>query len=277
MNKKMWTIICLLTLLMGGIIIYKHLKNNYENTELKLHVFNAGKADSMLLYNDNFSVLIDTGEEELGNTIVNYLNDLGIEKLDYLIITHFDKDHVGGASKVINNIEIGSILQSNYPKESKVYDKYLEAIKNNNVKVVTVVKDISFSFGDIKFVVNGPDEEEYSEKPSNNSSLITKVYYKDNSLLFMGDAENLRISEFLSENNETFDFLKVPYHGHYQEKLEELIKRISPKYALITSSDKEIEDESTLEVLNKYNVKTYLTRKGTIDVVFDGTTIEVSQ
>ena len=211
MDKRMWIIIGLLTLLLSGILIYKQVNNNYDNSDLKLHVFNAGKADSMLLYNDNFAVLIDAGEEELGESIVNYLNDLGISKLDYLIITHFDKDHVGGASKVINSIEIGSILQSNYVKESKVYDKYLEAIKTNNVKVTTVTKDVTFNFGDIKFVVNGPDEEEYVEKPSNNSSLITKVYFKDNSLLFMGDAENLRISEYLNENNETFDFLKVPF------------------------------------------------------------------
>lgn len=277
MDKRMWIIVGLLKLLLSGILIYKQVSNNYDNSDLKLHVFNAGKADSMLLYNDNLAVLIDTGEEELGDSIVEFLNDLGISKLDYLIITHFDKDHVGGASKVINSIEIGSILQSNYVKESRVYDKYLEAIKNNNVKVTTVTKDVTFNFGDIRFVVNGPDVEEYVEKPSNNSSLITKVYFKDNSLLFMGDAENLRISEYLNENNETFDFLKVPYHGHYQDKLEELINRVSPKYAVITSSDKEIEDEETLEILNKYNVKTYLAREGEIDFTFDGTSIEVKQ
>ena len=277
MDKRMWIIIGLLTLLLSGILIYKQVNNNYDNSDLKLHVFNAGKADSMLLYNDNFAVLIDTGEEELGDSIVEFINDLGISKLDYLIITHFDKDHVGGASKVINSIKIGCILQSNYVKESRVYDKYLEAIKNNNVKVTTVTKDVIFNFGDIKFVVNGPDVEEYVEKPSNNSSLITKVYFKDNSLLFMGDAENLRISEYLNENNETFDFLKVPYHGHYQDRLEELINSVSPKYAVITSSDKEMEDEETLEILNKYNAKIYLAREGEIGFTFDGTSIEVKQ
>ena len=277
MNKKMWIIVVLLTLIVGGVTIYKQLINNYENDELILHVFNAGKADSMLLYNENFAVLIDTGEEELGNTILEYLKEVNIEKIDYLIITHFDKDHVGGASQIINNIEIGMILQSNYPKDSKSYNKYLEAIENNGIKVTTVTKELSFNFGDIKFAIDGADEKEYDDKPSNNSSLITRVLFKDNSLLFMGDAEDLRISEFLNDNEETYDFIKIPYHGHYQENLEELIKNINPKYAVITSSDEEKEDEVTLDILSKYNVSTYLARDGELDIIFDGFNIAVNQ
>ena len=277
MNKKMWIIVVLLTLIVGGVTIYKQLINNYENDELILHVFNAGKADSMLLYNENFAVLIDTGEEELGNTILEYLKEVNIEKIDYLIITHFDKDHVGGASQIINNIEIGMKLQSNYPKDSKSYNKYLEAIENNGIKVTTVTKELSFNFGDIKFAIDGADEKEYDDKPSNNSSLITKVLFKDNSLLFMGDAEDLRISEFLNDNEETYDFIKIPYHGHYQENLEELIKNINPKYAVITSSDEEKEDEVTLDILSKYNVSTYLARDGELDIIFDGFNIAVNQ
>ena len=277
MNKKMWIIVVLLTLIVGGVTIYKQLINNYENDELILHVFNAGKADSMLLYNENFAVLIDTGEEELGNTILEYLKEVNIEKIDYLIITHFDKDHVGGASQIINNIEIGMKLQSNYPKDSKSYNKYLEAIENNGIKVTTVTKELSFNFGDIKFAIDGADEKEYDDKPSNNSSLITRVLFKDNSLLFMGDAEDLRISEFLNDNEETYDFIKIPYHGHYQENLEELIKNINPKYAVITSSDEEKEDEVTLDILSKYNVSTYLARDGELDIIFDGFNIAVNQ
>jgi len=275
-DKKIIYIGILLIILIVFIIIISINKNNYKNEVLNIHFFDAGKADSMLLYNSNFAVLIDTGEKELGDTILTFFKDNNISKLNYLIITHFDKDHVGSAYKILNNIKVDNVLQSNYPKDSNVYSYYLEALDNNNIKPITLKSNLSFSFGDIKFIVN-PSTGEYYNKPSNNSSLITSVYYKDISLLFMADAEVDRIIEFLNNNQENYDFIKIPYHGHYQDNLEDLIKSINPNYAVITSSLEELEDDTTLELLKNYNVLTYLTRNGDINLVSDGTTIKISQ
>ena len=221
--------------------------------------------------------MIDTGEKELGEEILTYLENNNITKLDYLIITHFDKDHVGSASTIINSIEVDNVIQSNYPKESKVYNKYLSALENKGIEAVTLREDLEFSFGDIYFTINPPLEEVYSNNESNNSSLIVSLKYKNNSFLFMGDAENLRIKEYLSTNNLSYDFLKVPYHGHYQTTLDELIEVIKPKYSVITSSLEEKEDDTTLELLSNIGSKTYLTRNGSILITSDGDTINIKQ
>ena len=73
---------------------------------MKVYAFNAGKADSFLIYNADFSVLIDTGEKELGDTIIEYLNANDIKKLDYLIVTHFDKDHIGSADEILESVDV---------------------------------------------------------------------------------------------------------------------------------------------------------------------------
>ena len=276
MNKKILIVVGLLLVVVIGSIMFLLYRDNSDG-RLKLYFFNAGKADSCVIYNDDFAVLIDTGESELGSEILTYLENNGIKKLDYLIITHFDKDHVGGASIVLNRIQVDNVIQSNYPKESKVYTKYLEALSSNNITPTTLREDLEFNFGDIYFNINAPVEEVYSNNESNNSSLIVSIKYRNNSFLFMGDAENLRIKEYILNNSSEYDFIKVPYHGHYQTSLDSLIKTVNPEYAVITSSNKELEDNTTLELLNSYDCNTYLTRKGSILVTSNGNTINIKQ
>ena len=85
----------------------------------------------------------------------------------------------------------------------------------------------------------------------------------------MGDAENARIKDFISENNEEFDFLKVPYHGRKLKQMENLINNVKPKYAVITSSN-DTDNVETLNTLHKYKVKTFSTKNHSIDLYSDG-------
>ena len=277
MNKKVLLLVGLLIVVLIGISIFVNNNEKNDDQDLNIYFFEAGKADSAIIYNEEFAVLIDTGEKELGDTILDYLNKQGIKKLDYLIITHFDKDHVGSASKIINNIEIGKVIQSNYPKESNVYTKYLESLEQKKITPITLRDNLYLNLGEVQFNIIPPEEEEYSEKPSNNSSLIVSVKYKDNKFLFMGDAENLRIAEYLKTHTDEYNLIKVPYHGHYQVELNSLINIVNPNYAVITSSNEEMEDTETLKILKNNNVIYYVTREGSILVTSDGTNINIKQ
>ena len=93
----------------------------------------------------------------------------------------------------------------------------------------------------------------------------------------MGDAENARIKDFLEINNEKYDFLKVPYHGNYLKRMDDLLKSVNSKYAVITCSNDEGCDSDTLKLLNSYNINYYLTRKGDIEVFSNGNDIIVKQ
>ena len=276
MNKKIIIIVILTVVFLVLVLLYLSNISNFKSG-LNMYFFNSGKADSCIIYNSDFAVLIDTGEQELGDTILDYLEENNIQKLNYLIITHFDKDHVGSAYKIIKKIDIDNVVQSNSPKDSKVYNKYIQALEDKSITPITLRENLNFDFGDVKFEFNPPKEEEYLNKPSNNSSLITSIQYLNKSFIFMGDAEDDRIKEFIKENNNTYDFMKFPYHGNYQESLQSLLENTKPKYTVITSSDEESEDNQTLSLLNKYSVRTYLTRNGSILLTTDGNSIKISQ
>ena len=244
-------------------------------TGLEVYCFSAGKADAFLLYTEGSAVLIDCGEKGFGKEILARLEEAGIESLDYLIITHFDKDHVGGAAKVINNIPVGAVLQSNCPKDSEEYEKYLTALANAGIEPVTVRESMAFTLDGVAYTVDPPRKEDYNSDDSNNSSLIVSVKNGENDLLFMADAQNDRIAEFLATDRTDYDFLKFPYHGHWQETLPELIASVKPEYTVITSSEAEPEDAETLSLLKEAGAAVYLTRNGPILLHCDGTDIQI--
>ena len=121
--------------------------------ELSVHVFSFGKADSYLFMTGESAVLIDCGESENGKEIVQYLKDNGLSRLDCLILTHFDKDHVGGAAKVLKSLQVQRVLQSNSPKDSKQMEKYLKALDGSGIGAETVSEVLTFTIGDVEFTV----------------------------------------------------------------------------------------------------------------------------
>lgn len=155
MDYKLKILIAIIIILLFIITIYI-LKNKRENDDynFKIYFFNAGKADCILISNNDKHIMIDTGEESLATEILTYFKNNNITKLDYLIITHFDKDHVGSASKIIDNIEVENVLQSNYIKESEYYTNYINSLANKNITGQIISGDITFTLGDLSIVVN---------------------------------------------------------------------------------------------------------------------------
>lgn len=235
--------------------------------ELQVYCFQAGKADAFLFWNENGAVLIDTGESGFGKTILAKLQELGITRLEALILTHFDKDHVGGAKKLLESVEIGAIYQSNCPKTgASAYEKYLAAVEALALEPVTVRTELEFSLGGTVFQINPPAAETYAEDASNNSSLIISVECGENRLLFTGDAEALRLEELLAASPGRCDLIKMPHHGSWYAALPSLLELTTPAYAVITSSEEEPEDEETVLLLQQLGIQILLTRSGPIRI-----------
>jgi beta-lactamase superfamily II metal-dependent hydrolase len=245
-------------------------------TDLKVYCFSAGKADAILLYTDDSAVLIDTGNSGFGKEICAYLEEQGISTLDYLILTHFDKDHVGGAAKVLKSVTVKNVLQSDCPKDSSEYAKYTDALAAAGLTAQTVRRTLTFALDGVVYTVDPPQQTDYAQDPSNNSSLIVSVRCGAEKLLFAGDAEDARLREFLQEGNGTFDFLKVPYHGRWQTELPALLSAVQPSFAVITCSDAQREDDRTTAALTAAGAQVFLTRRGAVDAVCDGASLQVA-
>ena len=246
-------------------------------------VLNVDKADAILIQQGTSSLLVDTGTEEYASVLVSKLRSLGAYTLDALIITHFDQDHVGGAAAVLKSVNVKRVYQSNSPKESEEYDAYLSALSRAGITPTTVAgTNALFSLGAASVMINGPAEEVYDKDPSNNSSLITNVSFDSTDFLLMGDAENARIKEFIAAYTRPSGklALKVPYHGHTQGQLGELIDAVRPNCAVISCGSDEPKDKEINEVkalLEEAGSEVYLTRDGTVTLTFEGLEILAEQ
>ena len=247
---------------------------------LKVYCFELGKADSFLIYNNKSTIIIDAGERGQGKDILQYMENNDIKGIDMMFITHFDKDHVGGAAKLIGNTEVGEIYTPSYVKPSDDYDNFTDKVKEKNKTVTALKENKTFETGGIKIEVNVPAKEVYEESPSNNSSLIIRVSYGDTSFLFTGDAEALRLKEYIGTQPEKCNVVKMPYHGKYTEFmgcLNEFLDLVNPEYAVITSSKEEKEADETKDLLEKRGIKLYRTRKGSVLFESDGKSVKAVQ
>ena len=269
--KKPFRLCCLL--LVFAAILLLPLSAGAETAEtkadvLKLHCFSLGKADAFLLTNSDGAVLIDCGESRDGKEIVSYLASCGISELDALIITHFDKDHVGGAAKILKKIPVKAVYQSNCPKDSGEYRKYVQALSLLYIEPVTVRQEYTFSIGNAFFTIFPPEQERYLTDESNNSSLVTAVRKGERRLLFTGDCEGERLLELLETDPGHADLMQIPHHGKWQVQLPALLKAVAPDSVLITDSPEESADYMTIYTLRQLGIPALLTRDGAVDLTF---------
>lgn len=239
-------------------------------------VLKAGKADGIILSTENQNIIIDCGEKSDGDKIVDYLKEKNITKIDYLIITHFDKDHVGGFPKVAEAVTIDNIFVPDYEGNNSEYKKYIDTVNEKALNVTVLKEDISFMPDDVMFEVSVPKKKQYKES-DNDFSLVVTVIHGDNRFLFAGDAEEERLVEVMAELRGTYDFLKVPHHGRYNEVTSRFINAVMPKYSVICDSEKNPADEQTLNCLNDAESEVFSTKNGDVVVSSDGSDITVHQ
>ena len=227
-------------------------------------------------------MIIDTGEVDDAQKVVDFLKSENITSLDAMIITHYDKDHVGAAGLIVENFNVDRVLVPDYDGTREEYFDFMNAMKAALIVPQRVSENLEFEFGATTVLIEPPVDydvnliSEVVDDYDNTLSLMTTVTCGGQRLLFTGDADRRRIKEWLSNTSvQHVDFLKVPHHGLFNAALDQLLEATTPEYAAITCSKKNPADESTLEVLQKYGVDVYQTRDGQITVTTDGSKMSV--
>lgn len=248
---------------------------------LTLQVLKVGKADAMVLTCGDAVMVIDCGEKEDGEEVLDYLAQKGVRKVDILLITHFDKDHVGGADTVVEGIPVDRILMPDYEGTGKQYREFVDALDNIGKEPERVTEVLNLQLGDAAVKVEPPASYEIpdtDDEYDNNFSLITTVDLGKNRLVFTGDIEEERITQWLDGGTvQKCDVLKIPHHGFYNEPLEEMVGIMQPSYAVICDSEKNPAEKKTISMLEEKGAQCLQTKDGDITIVCDGENIEVSR
>lgn len=243
-----------------------------EENVLRAHYIDVGQADSIFIELPNNEVmLIDGAESQNSEDIISYIKELNYQKIDYLIGTHPHADHIGGLSKIIESFEIGTIYMPKVVATSKTYENLLVTIANKGLKIKTGKAGVNIIDEDnFKISIISPNKDSYDSY--NNYSLVIKMVYKEASYLFMGDAEELVEKEIISDVKS--DVLKVGHHGSNTSSSEDFLKKVSPKYAVISVGENNKYNhpsDITLEKLKKYTSNIYRTDiNGNIIISSDG-------
>lgn len=280
--KSKGTILLVLCLLITTVTCGCDVKDNTQvsYSGLTVSFIDIGQGDSILLQCKDESMLIDAGENDKGDTVVNYLESHNATKLKYAVATHPHSDHIGGMDTVLKNIQTDSLICPKVTYNTKTWKDVETEAKSQNTKIEYANAGESYTLGDATFTIISPKKNHiYSD--CNNYSVVIKADYGENSFLFTGDAEKLVEDEILESNyNIKADVLKVGHHGSSTSSSEKFLNKVSPKYAVIScgvNNEYGHPHKETLEKLKERNIKTYRTDlEGTVVAQSDGKEISFS-
>ncbi len=276
-------VISLLAMLIAAMNTRKPAKKNTalkksEDMEIVCPRLNEC-GDAFLIYNQFGAMMIDTGNKADGDLLLDLLKKEGIDSLDILVLSHFDKDHIGGAPAILEKIPVKTCYMPASNEDGALYQELIDALKANGTEIVFLTKEVSLNRLQAQITVYPPLSMTYKEGQDNNLSLVTGIKYRSSALLFMGDAQKERVSEFFLNQYDysSYDFVKIPHHGRDELSTDYLLYVLDPADVLITSSGEEPENPKVLEKLQTEGAKIWLTRDGTVTMTVREEGLDISQ
>ena len=245
---------------------------------LTVEFFDVGKADAMLITTPQGKrILIDAATNKEGKALAERFDRAGITRIDVLIITHYDKDHVGGADAILEELDVGMVVMPTYDKESKQHTQFEEALAaTEGVEEIRMGRAETRVFDlepGVAFSVTSAHEASYGEDEENDFSLAVRLTYGGTRFFFTGDAENARQRELLAEGDVACDVLKVPYHGRLEASSQDFLTACGPQIAFICDSDEEPANALVVGMLEAMGTKVFCAKDGGLRVTSDGKSV----
>ncbi|MDE6999868.1 MAG: MBL fold metallo-hydrolase [Lachnospiraceae bacterium] len=277
--KHLVYIFLVAAVLIGGILADSRMSlasgakaGNTKAAKMEVHFIDVGQGDSTLITCDGHAMLIDAGDYSKGTAIQNYLQKQKVKKLDYLILTHPDSDHIGGAPVIITKFEIDKVFMSNYEKDNKTYLKLIQALDNKRLKYTTPKVGTQYTLGTAKITILAPNGE--YDNP-NDASVALMIQNGETRFLFTGDAgEDAERDMLETDMGLSADVLKAGHHGSRTSTSGKFFEAVSPSCAVISCGEDNSYGHPHAETLNTFRmngVKVYRTDEdGTIIAVSDG-------
>ncbi|MBN1916193.1 MBL fold metallo-hydrolase [Candidatus Dojkabacteria bacterium] len=255
----------------------------YQDRYLTIYFLDVGQGDSILIRTPDYKhVLIDGGPD------ISVLSELGevvpfwIRKIDYIILTHTDLDHIGGLVDVLNYYQVSKVFFNDTGKNTLVYKKFLNIIDQKNYPYSSIMEGNNLAVGCcVKLDILWPNEHINLKtiEPVNNSSVSARLIYRDFEIILAGDIESAIEEEMARSKNIKADLLKVNHHGSNTSSNEKFLDAVSPESAIISVGEKNKFGHpapQTLDKLSKRNIEIYRTDiSGRIKVRTNGTDYSV--
>ncbi|MGN1270149.1 MAG: DNA internalization-related competence protein ComEC/Rec2 [Clostridia bacterium] len=252
------------------LIFFPYIFSIIPNNKLTIHFIDVGQGDSTLIITpSNKTILIDGGGSETGNfnvgekTLLPYLLDKGILKINYMLFTHFDTDHCQGLFTILENIKVDNVIISKQGENSQNFEEFLKLITLKNTKVIIVKAGDKIKIDKLcELNILFPTSKLISNNTLNNNSIVAKFCYQNFSILLTGDIEQIAEQEIVKKYNNTnilkSTVLKVAHHGSKTSSTQDFVNLVAPKIALIGVGEKNTFGHPSQEILERLdNMRMY--------------------
>ena len=234
----------------AGFRPYAELGEN----EAAVYFLDTGQSDCSLIMTETHNVLIDGGDLDSGNIITGALDALGVEQLDYVLLSHPHVDHFGGMTEIFKNFPVGKLLMPYVPDDmiprTYNYSRILAALELYNIECEFVKSGDVFSLGDPVLEIASPIYNDYSNL--NDLSIAARFVHRENAFLFTGDLEIAAERDILENGADIkADVLKVGHHGSAGSSSAEFLESISPEIAVVGSGVYNIYGHPRSEVIER--------------------------
>ncbi len=243
-----WSLITLIILGVAGFLFKDYLLpptapavEPVSGIEVQFHFIDVGQGDAALIRTAAGDVLIDAGDNATEDDLKAYLDQHGVDDLEYIIFTHPDSDHIAGGDVVLENYEVKRVIRPHHDSDTKTYEKLDTLIKEEKAEDIRAEVGSTFQVGEVKFTVLAPIGEKYSG--NNNHSVVVRVDYGETSILYTGDAEVKSEDDMLNQYGSKAggmldcDIIKVGHHGSETSSGVAFIDAVSPEYAIISCGE----------------------------------------
>ena len=205
-----------------------------NESDFSVHCIDVGQGDCELILDHGKVMLIDAGEVDAAQTVIDYLNSQKIETIDYVVATHPHSDHIGGLSKVIEQFQVKNVIMPKLSKENtpttSTYERLLKAVKKSGAKAIAAQPGAEYTLGEGRFQILAPMKQ---DEELNNMSVVLRLTYRQRGFLFMGDAETPVEKQILAKKiTLSCDVLKLGHHGSSTSNSEAFVAAAAPQYAV---------------------------------------------
>lgn len=258
--KKLIAVFLMLSFLLCGCVV-KYIPATEatraaaaDGGSLTVHFIDVGQADCALLECGGEYMLIDGGNKDDGQLVVTYLQEQGVEELDTVICTHAHEDHVGGLPSVLAVYPTKNVYAPTTTYASNVFDDFMYYVDQQGLNVNIPSPGDKFTLGSAEVIILGPTQS-YAE--TNDTSIVVKVIYGENSFLFTGDmetaAENDMLDWWTDGMDWNVDVLKVGHHGSNTSSGYRFVYETDPEYAIISCGKDNSYGHPHEEIVSRYN------------------------